>query len=77
MPEVIQVPSWPGRGVAEQAVMTSAKAVSQRMSKRPALRLLRSERPTCNWAGSSTKRGSGECHRTGWPSLNQGKMPRE
>ena len=75
MPEVIQVPCWPGRGALAQAVITCSNAVSARTShglcRRP--RRKREDRRTPSVA--NTMRGSGDHHSGGWPGENQGKMP--
>ncbi len=75
----IQVPSWPGRSLPEQARITSPKALSMRSSQRGSATnfasVLRSDRCSLNSSVNSTMRGSVLHHRMGCPWLNHGKMP--
>ena len=83
MSSEIQVPG-PSRRGAAQLRMTSSKALSKRTCQRPPSAMLRVTRfkalcrllLTLKLAVGSTMRGSVLHHRMGWPSENQGKMPR-
>ena len=59
--------------------MTRRNALSMRSSQfglaAKRLTVLRSERASLNSSVSSTMRGSGDHHSTGWPSLYHGNTP--
>ena len=81
MSGTIQLPGWPARGLFAQALITSAKALSNLISHVGSLlkrsSLFRRDRCSLNSSACSTMRGSGLHHNTGWPRLNQGKIPSE
>ena len=73
MSGVIQTPS-PGRSA--QPRITPPKAWSTVTVKRPERTVRASRRETCKPSSSKMARGSGDHHRIGLLSSNQGKMPR-